>query len=226
MIGLLMSMAKPQWIVRIALSIWAAVMVVIGASLMVDHWIALPKPEVDDQNWSVQLASNRTESGKHRWSAFHFLYGECRCSRRVLASVLKSAPHASVAERIVLIGQDTQVALEAARQGYEFDCVTPEELQSKYGVESAPMFVVLDPTGTPRYSGGYTSRKQGFDVRHSEVIAKIVAGERVEQMPVYGCAVSESLKSIVDPLKLKYNYQNPPSQRLPAKNAQEYAGQL
>lgn len=90
-------------------------------------------------------------------------------------------------------------------QGYSVDCITPEELLSKYGVEATPLLMILDPDGQQRYIGGYTSRKQLLDVQDKVILDQLMSGQEVEPLPLFDCAVSGRLKSLVDPLGLKSN---------------------
>lgn len=201
---------RKQWMAGGLLIAWFAGMSLIAASLMVGHWITLPHPETNDQQWASQLvdAKLELEASSHdgeKWTALHFLYGDCACSRRILKLVAKQAPNPDANERIVLIGEAPELAAQAVEQGYGLDQVTPQQLMEKYGIESAPFLVVMDPQGTPKYAGGYTSRKQGLDAQHDDIIAQLIAGEDVESLPLYGCAVSKRLKTIVDPLGLKYD---------------------
>lgn len=199
---------RTQWFVHGVLAAWACLMIVIGASLMVSHWVPLPRPAVDDAAWRASLANIRTDQATGRWTALHFLYAECPCSRRVLEQVIEHPPRDGVTERVVLIGSDTELADRAAEHGYEVDCVSPEDLKAKYGVEAAPLLVVSDPDGKPRYAGGYTSRKQGPDFQDRRILAALMAGHDVEPLPLYGCAVSRRLQGIVDPLRLKSSNNN------------------
>ena len=134
-----------------------------------------------------------------------FFIDDCPCSRRVLRRVLERNPVDGAAERIVLVGHDIQPDKAAIDRGFDVDTVTPVELKAKYGVESAPLLLVADSVGRILYSGGYTDRKQGYEVKDQRVIEGLVAGEQVESLPVYGCAVSSELQALVDPLRLKYS---------------------
>jgi hypothetical protein len=200
---------RTQWFVQGVLAVWACLMIVIGASLMVSHWVPLPMPAVDDAAWSANLTNFCTDQASGRWAVLHFLYAECPCSRRVLEHVIEQPPRDGVTEWIVLIGSDVELAARAEKQGYKVDCVSPEELKSKYGVEAAPLLVVSDPDGKPRYAGGYTSRKQGPNFQDRQILADLMAGHKVPALPLYGCAVSRRLQGIVDPLGLKSNNNSP-----------------
>lgn len=196
---------RSQWFVKACLGSWAVLMLLIGASLMVNHWVPLPRPKVEQGGSAASLVSFQTVDAAHRWAAVHFLYAECPCSRRVLDHLLQQQPRAEVAERIVLIGDATQLATNAETQGYEVDCVMPEELLTKYGVEAAPLLMIFDPQGRQRYVGGYTSRKQLLDIQDRAILGQLQSGQEVEPLPLFGCAVSGRLKSLVDPLGLKSN---------------------
>jgi hypothetical protein len=180
-------------------------MVIIGASLMVNHWVPLPRPELEQTEGKTSLASFQIADANHHWVAIHFLYAECPCSRRVLDHLLEQSPRANAFERVVLIGDAEELFVKAEAQGYEVDSVAPEELLAKYGVEAAPLLMIFDPNGQQRYVGGYTSRKQLLNIQDRVILEQLQSGEDVEPLPVFGCAVSERLKSLVDPFGLKSN---------------------
>ncbi len=201
---------------KIALPIWGIGMVLTISCLMVGHWVNLPQPSVGDSMPVSLIAANVAaddsndrgdDSGRNgetqSLTAFHFLYGSCPCSRRVLRHLVDRHPIDGVDERIVLIDEDPEMEARAIEMGYQTDVVTPEQLQNKYGVESAPLMVVADQSGAIVYSGGYTSRKQGFNIQDVELIRSAMNDEDQQCLPVYGCAVSQRLKNIVDPLGLK-----------------------
>ena len=144
-----------------------------------------------------------TQDAKSKVVAFHFLYGDCPCSRRVLKHVAGRGKIAGATEHIVLIGNDDPLGREAQAKGFGIDIVSPEDLKSVYGIESAPLLVVTDCSGTILYSGGYTPRKQGLAIKDVAIIGQAVAGDVPKGLPLYGCAVSKDLKAIIDPLSIK-----------------------
>jgi hypothetical protein len=188
-----------QWFVRVFLVIWAGSLTAVGACLMVSHWVPLPNPEVDGLGYREILV----RTGGRQWSAFHFLYAECPCSRRVLEHVLARSPRHDVREEIVLIGGDAELANRTKNQGFVVDQISPQQLKGKYGVEAAPLLVVVDPQSQVRYAGGYTSRKRAFEIQDMTIVSNLLSDQDVEPLPVYGCAVSKSLQTIVDPLRIK-----------------------
>jgi hypothetical protein len=79
--------------------------------------------------------------------------------------------------------------------------VSPEQLVERYDLQAAPLLVVADPTDTVRYLGGYTSRKQGADVRDLGVIAATRFGLTVPPLPAFGCAVASELRARLNPFE-------------------------
>lgn len=199
---------RSQKLIYGILAVWAAAMVFIGANLMVSHWVPMPLPDDDGSKvLQASLTSLQSDSSDQKWTVCHFLYAKCPCSRRVFEHVVSRPPHENTVERLILIGDDSELAERARNQGFHVESVQTDELLAKYGIESAPLFSVSDPQGSVRYSGGYTDRKQAFQIRDREIVDKIVAGGDVEPLPVFGCAVSRQLQSVVDPLGLKYKNQ-------------------
>lgn len=177
--------------------IWGSFLTCAMATLMAGHWVSLPHPEK-----GTSLNGYRGQSVESV-NVFHFLYGDCGCSRRILKQLLKRDVVEGVSERIVLIGNDDAAESLATQKGFAVSRLTPAELKQQYEVESAPLLIITDNTGTIRYSGGYTSRKQGLDNQDLRIIQSILDGEQYSELPVYGCAVSKRLKDLIDPLNLK-----------------------
>lgn len=187
----------------LVIPVWAASLLIVTASLMVGHWVTLPHPAVGA---TVPVSGMDRVSGRvepQSLYAFHFLYGDCPCSRRVLKHVVNRKPVPGVGEHLVLIGRDEEMQRRAESKGFSVDTIEPEELKRIYGVDAVPLLVVTNGDGGIHYSGGYTPRKQGLDIQDESIIRQAMDGEMSGTLPLYGCAVSKSLKSIVDPLNIK-----------------------
>jgi len=52
--------------------------------------------------------------------------------------------------------------------------------------------------------GGYTERKQGFDIQDVSIVERLRNEKSVAELPLFGCAVSRSLQALLDPLGIKY----------------------
>ena len=183
---------------------WAGSLCVVIASLMVGHWVSLPHP-TPGTKLSINDGENEESSSKpSEFLTYHFLYSDCPCSRRVLKQIANRSSIREANEKVVLVGEAVEIESTLRQNGFEVEVTSPASLKSKWGVESAPLMVMTDREGTILYSGGYTSRKQGLDYQDEEIINQVISGEHVPGLPLYGCAVSKSLKALVDPLNLKY----------------------
>lgn len=187
-----------------AFVLWVPVLLMVVASLMVGHWVILPRPPTGDPEVRAAVAQLRSK-GDQPWMAVHVLYGDCPCSRRVLKHVLNSERPKGVSEKLVLVGQDPEFELRAREKGLTVDVVEMEQLLSKYHLMAAPMFLVVNPRGDVAYMGGYTARKQGPDIADREIIQHLMEGEAERERPVFGCAVGASLQDALDPLHIKYS---------------------
>jgi hypothetical protein len=183
------------------LSGWAAALLFVGAVLLGRHVVALPKPERNPITTRAFAALR--EPGDHgRWLAVHVLYAGCKCSARIVDHLAQAEPNPSVREVVLWVGQDLQSQARLAGAGFRVRGLEPEVLRDRFGVEAAPVLIVLDPQDRARYVGGYTSRKQGPDIQDRKVLAALLGGARPAENPVLGCAVSGRLKTALDPLGL------------------------
>ena len=185
-------------------SAWVLGFVVVGAYLLAPHLLTLPSSDAA-ASVTRRFTAPRLPGERGRWLLVHVLDEDCACSLRVLDHLLTTPRPVDVVERVVLIarsGNAPRVAAIRARH-FDLDVVTPEQLGERYHLEAAPLLVVVDPSDTVRYLGGYTTRKQASDVRDVAIAAAVVRGERVTPLPTFGCAVGASLRTTVDPLGLR-----------------------
>lgn len=187
---------------RLLLGAWAALAFVVGASLMAAHAYTLPKPAVADDAFvgAIDSLRERDETG---WVAVHVLYAECRCSQRIFDHLLASTRPPGVKEKVLLVGEAEDFAARARARGIAVVSVTPRELAEHYRIESAPLLLVVDPDGAVRYAGGYTERKQGPEIEDIALIERVLREETTTPLPLFGCAVSERLRAILDPLGIE-----------------------
>ncbi|MEQ8278887.1 MAG: hypothetical protein RMA76_30315 [Deltaproteobacteria bacterium] len=195
----------PSWIVRLTFAAWLGVSTIGAGTLMVGHWYTLPKPAADDAQLGSALEALRPAGRDRGWFAVHVLYSSCPCSVRVLDHLFSSERPDDLEEVVLLVEEDDALEARARAAGFAVVVVTPEALAADYRIEAAPMMVVLDPSDRIRYAGGYTERKQGADIRDIATLRTLRdEAARTIELPLFGCAVSFELQSILDPLKLKY----------------------
>lgn len=135
----------------------------------------------------------------------HVLSEECACSRSVARYLLSRGPLADAQEEVVLLGgsEETSQAFRAA--GFAVSTAEAEEFCAQFGSEGVPFFQVVDGGDEAAYSGSYFDSafrgNEGF--LDLETFRRLRSGGFVVGRPVYGCATSERLRSILDPFGFK-----------------------
>jgi hypothetical protein len=191
-------MRAPRSIPEVALAVWAVGAILLGANLLAFHVVELPRPE--PSTLAPALAALPEAPG--RWRLTHFLYADCRCSSRIAEHLVSDPRRADVIERVVWIGRLDAAHDRLLARGYTVEALEPAELERRYGVSSAPLLTIESPEGALRYSGGYTSRKQGPVIEDLAILSHLEHGDEVASLPIFGCAISQSLKSRIDPIGL------------------------
>lgn len=197
-------MYRPKpWMTTCLFFVWGAILSFVCVFLMADHWAPFKSP--DTTNLEHVLARlHPVEKQERRWKAIHVLYQHCGCSNLVLDSILENGPHPDAEEHIVLVGQADPIVLRLAEsRGFSVETLSDRELWDAYRLEIAPLLIVREADGQIRYCGGYTNRKRGSQVKIHDLLSSLVRKGRVQELPVYGCAVSEKMKNAMDPLGFK-----------------------
>lgn len=185
-------------VARGALVGWGVVVSIMCTYMLARHVLALPVPSRSAARAMATIEPRPDERG--HWLALHVLSGSCGCSARVLDHLVSSGRAPDVVEKILWIGPPS-TQLEVARsKGFRVSYVTAEQLATTYRIEAVPLLVVVDPAGVVRYAGGYTSRKQGPEIRDLEVLASARSAREVAALPLFGCAASRALKRTLDPV--------------------------
>jgi hypothetical protein len=166
---------------------WFAGLSLLAAGLLARHVVALPGVTGP----AATLGSLRGPADEGRWLAVHVLYAECSCSRLITDHLVHSTRPAGWSEIILWTGEGPPDP-ELARHGFRVQRATREEL-ARYGVESVPSLVALDPGNSVRYAGGYTQRAPGLDPEDLRILEQARTSP-VAALPVFGCAISERLR--------------------------------
>lgn len=138
------------------------------------------------------------------WLVVHALYADCRCSQRIVEHLLKRRALHDAAEHVLLVGVQPELEKSLNRAGFQTQVITPLELKSRFGAVAAPLLIVAGPDDRLRYVGGYTTHKQGPDIRDLDIIRGLMQDQPRAELPLFGCAVSRSLQRLLDPFSLKY----------------------
>jgi hypothetical protein len=175
-----------------ALGVWFASMVVLGAGLLARHVVALPTP-APSALLAASIDGLRTPATRGKWLAVHVLYAPCRCSQRIADHLLSTERPRDWSEVVLWVGA-SPTPPAGLEQRFDVRRIGTADL-SRYGLESAPMLVTVDPDGRIRYAGGYTERKQGPVVDDLRILdASRGATSLLAGLPIFGCAVSERLQ--------------------------------
>jgi len=189
--------ARPAAILLLAL--WAPGSIVLVGAMMMSHVLALPTPATR----AVEAALVRLGEPRGGWNAFHVLYADCPCSRRVAESLVARGARDDFRERVLLVGHDSTLSAALSAKGFHVSSVTSEELKERFGIEAAPAFFAVTPDGSVPYLGGYSDYKQG-PAQDTRILSLVRRGLQPEPLPLFGCAVSRELQAKADPLGLKY----------------------
>ncbi len=182
------------------LAVWAFVALVGVGTLAAGHLLTLPTPTTFDPR--LVQAMQPTDQDP-RWSATHFLRGECGCSQRIATYLIARRPLPNVRERVVLVTGDDALHGRLAAAGFSVVEVTEEELLGTFGVEGVPLLAIATERGDVRYVGGYTARKQGPVPQDRTILRDLQAGKPVEALPMFGCATNEKLRQATDPFGIR-----------------------
>lgn len=137
----------------------------------------------------VAQAASARRTG--HWQAFHILGPNCPCSTRAGSYLAGRARMQGVEETVLQVGDEPETDRTLREAGWRVEKVTAEHVFAAYGVRSAPMLVVVDPSGAIRYRGGYARRSDGRDgYRDVEIGKRVRAGEEVPALAAYGCALT------------------------------------
>lgn len=183
------------------LAAWAAFWLSAGSIFMVGHWVVMPEPDND----SARLRAGLSSVGDGQsWTGLHVLYEGCQCSRRVVDHLLAMGSTPGVHDLVLVVGDGSIFGEELAASSLDVRYLRPEALRDDWGIEAAPLFVAATPEGEPVFIGGYTERKQGWEIRDREILATLLSGGSPDDLPLYGCGVSKRLQGYLDPLGIKY----------------------
>jgi hypothetical protein len=181
--------------------LWVPTGLVLGASLLAPHWTTLPMPAQDDADLVAALERLRTPGDEDAWMAVHVLYAACSCSGRVVDHLARAPRPQDLVDKVLLVGTTPAIEARLSESSMTIVRTTPDELAERFAIEGAPMLLVVDPKGVIRYRGGYTERKQSFAIHDLDIIARLRADDVVATLPLFGCAVSDELRALLDPFR-------------------------
>lgn len=184
---------------KLILVLWVPAILVVTALLMVNHIISMPTP-TDMSRLRQAVAETRTDST--RPFLLHVIYENCSCTDGLFRHLIERRAHTDATETILYVGDDPERDTNSRRAGFGFVTIDRDELESRFGIEAAPVLVIVNADDELQYVGGYyryPAAKHSLDVT---LYGSARAGERLDPLPVFGCATGAALREAVDPLGL------------------------
>jgi hypothetical protein len=189
-------LAKGEWIGKAMLAGWIVFTVAGLAALSVKHMASLPEPNDEALLTRAMLPLRRDTIGN---LVVHVVYAECSCSRALFAHLIARRKLPGAEEAILFVGADIKKQELAHRAGFTFTAVSAQELASHFGLEAAPVLIVIDSSGRLGYAGGYYAHPAAIVPLDEKIYARMATGAKVEPLPVFGCAVSARLQQSLNP---------------------------
>jgi hypothetical protein len=186
---------------RVLIVAWLALSLVGIASLGVSHTAPMPKPTPEQRLTSALLA---LRAQARQPFLVHVIYARCSCTERLFKHLVERRALAGMDEEILFVGEDDAKKARARAAGYRFTTVTPAQLESRFGLQVAPVLFAFTADGRLAYAGGYFDRPAAVVALDQRIVSDVEHGIDAQPLPVYGCAVSPELQKTVDPLGIVY----------------------
>lgn len=174
------------------LAVWLTAVSVPLALKMGQHHAGLPGPD-----------AFRIPDATNAWEAVHVLSADCGCSGVVADYLGGRKPQAGLAETVILVGGSAEWESRLKAVGFSVVHRTEDELLAETGVEGVP-WLILRQAGQPAsYSGGYskTPPRPGGEFADLRILAALRSGAGPgPALPAYGCATSQRLRKLTDPV--------------------------
>jgi len=140
-----------------------------------------------------------------RWTLTHVIGEGCKCSRQVYLYLLKRGPLSDADENVVILGKMPQEAQELQAHGFKVSFREARSLASEKAI-GVPFLLITSDKGEAVYAGGYASSeiRESTAIQDLSILASLHDGKVAKEFPIFGCAVSQHIQSLIDPMKFKY----------------------
>jgi len=149
------------------------------------------------------LRSSITTSEK--WTVTHVLGQGCKCSKIVYEYLLRRGPRADVLESVVVLGDMQEESTRLTQKGFYVEKKEARSLASEKAV-GVPFLLITSGKGEALYAGGYASSmiKDNTPLLDLQILDSLRGGKSAQELPIFGCAISQRIQSLIDPLHFKY----------------------
>lgn len=184
----------PKLTTLVIFSGWAAASLFVGSVMMVKHLIPLP---------ATFTASGKESRAVRAPQKLIYLLAEgCGCSQIVAEYLVETGPRPNYEEEVWTIGDLGRWGRRLHERRFSIRPLRSEHDLERYSIQGAPMLIVTDTEGKITYRGGYAPRllRNPDEVKVGSVLKSLRDGAVVEAFPVFGCAVGQNLRQILDPV--------------------------
>lgn len=182
----------------LTLAAWFVASTLVSATLLARHLIPLP----DGAALDPRLGALRPADAGSGWLLVHVLYAECPCSERIVHHLAQRGRIAGASEVVLWVGDAPALEAELVAAHFPIQRADAGDLRARFGIEAVPLLAILSPENVVRYRGGYAARKQAYEIGDVASYERARSGLDQRPMPIFGCAISERLERILDPLQL------------------------
>lgn len=173
--------------------LWGAGISVVMASLTSFHTVSF-FPD-------LSLASKNSGT----WTMTHVLGEGCKCSHQVYLYLLERGPQKDLSENVVVLGSMKEEEQQLSARGFKILHRDAREIASEKAV-GVPFLLITSPKGEAVYAGGYSSHtiKEKTPLHDLKILASLQGGKPSAEFPIFGCAVSHRIQTLMDPFSFKY----------------------
>lgn len=145
------------------------------------------------------------KSAGPRWTMTHVLGKGCKCSEQVFNYLVKRGPQPDLEENVILLGDVPAYRDALIKRGFRVTKKDPREIASEKAV-GVPFLLITSAKGEGVYAGGYASSliDERTPLLDLKILQSLRDGKNASELPIFGCAVSQRMQKLIDPLELKY----------------------
>jgi hypothetical protein len=139
------------------------------------------------------------------WTMTHVLGKGCKCSEQVFNYLIKRGPQSDLEENVILLGDVPEYRAALEKRGFKVTEKNPRELATEKAI-GVPFLLINSAKGEGVYAGGYASSMidERTPLLDLQILHSLRDGKSASELPIFGCAVSQRMQKLIDPLELKY----------------------
>lgn len=183
----------------LVLSLWVIIVIFIISTQMITHLVSFNLPK-NISEFHQSILANEHKMGQ--WTISHIIYENCSCTNSLLKRIIQRGPFPNAHEVIFLIGKKLPFENDLINAGFHIRRFDKETFVQQFNFEAAPILSIHNHLGDLSYLGGYFKTSAAKISLDEDIITHLYQGKNYNALPVYGCAVSERVTDLIDPLRI------------------------